>query len=226
MDTPHHQLLTAVTRPGRRERSCPVTTQAPVPGSEAPGGRQHRAWTHHRVGRLLGGEEMQTASGRRSGLSPTSGRTGVRLPVSCSRVWRVMGRRSGPSLAQRSQVTAVGSTPAAPGSVPPGPEPGRRRPVITRHCWVSGLPACPGRFAGVVVEWAEGPPGWSVPRWRGRVVYIVDDGGQARCWSRRGSTPRTCRRPAAETGRAVAAEPGSAAQLHVALNPLRQSPAR
>jgi len=31
----------------------------------------------------------------------------------------------------------------------------------------------------VVVEWAEGPPGRSVPGWRGRVVYIVDDGGQA-----------------------------------------------
>jgi len=90
-----------------------------------------------------------------------------------------VGRRSGPSLTERSQVAAAGSTPAAAGSVAPGPEPSRCRPVITRHCWVSRLPDCPRRFAGVVVEWAEGPPGRSVPGWRGRVVYIVDDGGQA-----------------------------------------------
>ncbi len=43
------------------------------------------------------------------------------------------------------------------------------------------MPDCPGRFAGVVVEWAEGPSAESGtgPVWRSRVVYVVDDGGQA-----------------------------------------------
>ncbi len=46
----------------------------------------------------------------------------------------------------------------------------RPRPVLTRHCWVTGL--CPGRWAGL-------PSGARTVRpaaGKGRVVYAVDDG--------------------------------------------------
>jgi len=33
------------------------------------------------------------------------------------------------------------------------------------------LPDCPGRFAGLVVEWSPGP---AAAGWLGRVVYVVD----------------------------------------------------
>jgi len=81
----------------------------------------------------------------------------------------------GPTLAERSGPSPAGPALTAPSH--PGPSSGRRRPVITRHCWVSGLPDCPGRFAGLVVEWSPAPAGAG---WLGRVVYVIDDdAGQA-----------------------------------------------
>jgi len=31
----------------------------------------------------------------------------------------------------------------------------RPRPVLTRHCWVTGLPEYPGRWAGLLAEWRQ-----------------------------------------------------------------------
>jgi hypothetical protein len=42
-----------------------------------------------------------------------------------------------------------------------------------RHCWVSGPPGDPGRWPGLLAEWARRDGGWF-----GRVVYAVDDGGR------------------------------------------------
>ncbi len=57
-----------------------------------------------------------------------------------------MSSRRGPTLAERSAGTAV--------EVGAEPEPAalqdRPRPVLTRHCWVTGLSACPGRWAGLL----------------------------------------------------------------------------
>ena len=50
---------------------------------------------------------------------------------------------------------------------------GRPRPVLTRHCWVTGLPDCPGRWAGLVAEWRQDTDAGG---WQGRVVYAVSDG--------------------------------------------------
>jgi len=47
----------------------------------------------------------------------------------------------------------------------------RDRAVGARHCWVSGLPGDPGRWPGLLAEWAQRDGGWF-----GRVVYAVDDG--------------------------------------------------
>jgi len=49
----------------------------------------------------------------------------------------------------------------------------RPRPVLTRHCWVTGLPECPGRWAGLLAEWRQDT---DAAGWQGRVVYAVDDG--------------------------------------------------
>lgn len=49
-----------------------------------------------------------------------------------------------------------------------------RRAVVTRHCWVTGLPDCPGRWAGLLIEWRREP---DTGRWSGRVVYCVDEAG-------------------------------------------------
>jgi len=50
----------------------------------------------------------------------------------------------------------------------------RPRPVLTRHCWVTGLPECPGRWAGLLAEWRQDTEAGG---WQGRLVYAVDDGG-------------------------------------------------
>ena len=47
------------------------------------------------------------------------------------------------------------------------------RPVLTRHCWVTGLPDCPGRWAGLLAQWRQDTDAGG---WQGRVVYAVDDG--------------------------------------------------
>ena len=49
----------------------------------------------------------------------------------------------------------------------------RPRPVLTRHCWVSALPECPGHWAGLLAEWRQDREAGG---WQGRVVYAVDDG--------------------------------------------------
>lgn len=85
-----------------------------------------------------------------------------------------MHRRQGPTLAERSGLSAPGPAPSAEPPTAPLPVPHRSRPVVTRHCWVSGLPDRPGRWAGLLVEWRQESGG----RWAGRVAYVVaDDAG-------------------------------------------------
>ena len=89
-----------------------------------------------------------------------------------------MSRGRGPTLAQRSAASAAGTAPTAPAAeVVADPElaalQGRPRPVLTRHCWVTGLPDCPGRWAGLVAEWRQDSHAGG---WQGRVVYAVDEG--------------------------------------------------
>jgi hypothetical protein len=91
-----------------------------------------------------------------------------------------MSRRHGPSLTERGLAGArpVSTRPAdaphdqARPDEAPGPE-DRPRPVLHRHCWVTGLPARPGRWAGLVAEWRQDREAGG---WQGRVVYAVDDG--------------------------------------------------
>lgn len=64
-----------------------------------------------------------------------------------------MTRGRGPTLAGRA---AAGSASAAP-----APEPDlvalqdRPRSVLTRHCWVTGLPQYPWRWAGLLAKWRQ-----------------------------------------------------------------------
>jgi hypothetical protein len=94
-----------------------------------------------------------------------------------------MSRRHGPSLTERG---LAGARPAPPPDSPPSSssssppaaeEPAvpedRPRAVLHRHCWVTGLPARPGRWAGLVAEWRQDREAGG---WQGRVVYAVDDG--------------------------------------------------
>jgi hypothetical protein len=85
-----------------------------------------------------------------------------------------MGRRSGPTLAER------GLLPTRLGPPPPlaatADRERRGHAVVARHCWVAGPPDCPGRWAGLLVEWRQEPDSG---RWAGRVVYVVDDAGRS-----------------------------------------------
>ena len=81
-----------------------------------------------------------------------------------------MGRRSGPTLADR---LAASTRPPAP--VAEEPEAARERPVVARHCWVAGLPGSPGRHPGLLAEWRHDA---TTGRWLGRVVYAVDESGR------------------------------------------------
>ncbi len=78
-----------------------------------------------------------------------------------------MSRGTGRTLADRSGASSA-ATPAAEPSLP------QSRRVITRHCWVEGLPDCLGRFAGLLSEWRQEADG----RWCGRVVYVLEEAGQ------------------------------------------------
>jgi len=49
----------------------------------------------------------------------------------------------------------------------------RPRQVLTRHCWVTGLPECPGRWAGPLAEWRQDT---TLVAGRADLVYAVDDG--------------------------------------------------
>ena len=81
-----------------------------------------------------------------------------------------MSRGHGPTLAERS---AMG-TPAEVGADPDLADlQDRPRPVLTRHCWVTGLPECPGRWAGLLAEWRQDT---AADGWQGRVVQAVDNG--------------------------------------------------
>ncbi|GAB3689123.1 hypothetical protein [Angustibacter aerolatus] len=82
---------------------------------------------------------------------------------------------------RRPVPTPAPATTSAPALAPaPGEPPGITRPVAAgppvsrRHCWVLGPPDAPGRWPGLLVEWAR-----TGDVWRGRVVYVVDDEGQA-----------------------------------------------
>ncbi len=74
-----------------------------------------------------------------------------------------MGRREGPTLAERSAAGRAVDGPV--GAVD------RPRPAGRRHCWVTGRAAHPGRWPGLLVEWRRGPG--AAPGWEGRVVYVV-----------------------------------------------------
>jgi len=78
--------------------------------------------------------------------------------------------RRGPTLAKRS---AVGT--AVEGAVDRDLAAlrDRPRPILTRHCWVTGLPECPGRWAELLAGWRQDREAGG---WQGRVVYAVDDG--------------------------------------------------
>ena len=81
-----------------------------------------------------------------------------------------MGRRTGPTLADRTAASATDDR-----SAPDDAEGTRERPVVARHCWVAGLPGSPGRHPGLLAEWrADASSG----RWLGRVVYAVDEQGR------------------------------------------------
>jgi hypothetical protein len=95
-----------------------------------------------------------------------------------------MGRRRGPTLAERSGRSpgpvdhatfsgddgpgdsAAGATP--PSDTPPGDmaRSGPRR----RHCWVAGPGDGSGPWPGLVVQWHREDGGW-----RARVVYVVGE---------------------------------------------------
>jgi hypothetical protein len=81
-----------------------------------------------------------------------------------------MSRRRGPTLAERSGVGPAGQVGADPELAALQDRP---RLVLTRHCWVTGLPDCPGRWAGLLAEWRQDTDAGG---WQGRVVYAVDDG--------------------------------------------------
>ncbi len=83
-----------------------------------------------------------------------------------------MGRRSGPTLADRLTASTRSAAPPAT----EGTAPSRERPVVVRHCWVSGVPGSPGRHPGLLAEWRHDPATGS---WSGRVVYALDDHGRA-----------------------------------------------
>ena len=82
-----------------------------------------------------------------------------------------MSRRRGPTLAERSAGSRAARAHAAGPAAEPADGEGRVRPVVTRHCWVTGLPERPGRWAGLLAEWRS-----DAGEWHGRVVYAVDDG--------------------------------------------------
>ena len=81
-----------------------------------------------------------------------------------------MSRGRSPTLAERSAVGTAGQVDA---DLELAALRDRPRPVLTRHCWVTGLPECPGRWAGLLAEWRQDTDAGG---WQGRVVYAVDDG--------------------------------------------------
>jgi len=81
-----------------------------------------------------------------------------------------MSRRRGPILADRN---AVGTAEEGGVDLDLAALQDRPRPVLTRHCWVTGLPEYPGRWAGLLAEWRQDR---AAGGWQGRVVYAVNDG--------------------------------------------------
>jgi len=81
-----------------------------------------------------------------------------------------MSRGHSSTLAERNAVGPAGEVGADPELAALQDRP---RPVLTRHSWVTGLPECPGRWAGLLAEWRQDRAGGG---WQGRVVYAVDDG--------------------------------------------------
>lgn len=78
-----------------------------------------------------------------------------------------MSRGTGRTLADRSGQSAGPTATSEPPAL-------MTRRVVTRHCWVEGLPDCLGRFAGLLSEWRQEADG----RWSGRVVYVLEEAGQ------------------------------------------------
>lgn len=98
-----------------------------------------------------------------------------------------MGRRCGPTLAERSAAARPAAerdadSASAPVDARPHPGPGEptagdaatgeplRRGPRRRHCWVAGPGGGSGPWPGLVVEWQRDDGGW-----RARVVYVVGE---------------------------------------------------
>jgi hypothetical protein len=85
-----------------------------------------------------------------------------------------MGRRGGPTLAERSAAARRLTAPddaEAPGDVD------QDRPTSSprqRHCWVHTPEAPSEPRPGLVIEWRQTATGWQA-----RVVYALDDGDRA-----------------------------------------------
>jgi hypothetical protein len=77
-----------------------------------------------------------------------------------------MGRRGGPTLAERSATARAGGDREADQVVADATRRGPRR----RHCWVTGPGDGSGPWPGLVVEWHRGEGGW-----RARVIYLVGE---------------------------------------------------
>ncbi len=82
-----------------------------------------------------------------------------------------MSRGRGPTLAERSAAAAPAAEAVADPDLAALQD--RPRPVLTRHCWVTGLPDCRGRWAGLVAEWRQDREAGGL---QGLVVYAVDEG--------------------------------------------------
>lgn len=86
-----------------------------------------------------------------------------------------MSRGVGLTLAERSGGRVPTSHAPGPVADPAARAQERVRPVVTRHCWVSGLPDRPGGWPGLLVEWRQET---GSGQWFGRVMYVVDDNGR------------------------------------------------
>ncbi len=113
--------------------------------------RKLRCWCHQRTIVIKRGAESFSPKGEKR-RSPTLKSNPVRqalrerpAPLVPMRLQYVTRNR----LSERSAVGTAGQVDADPevAALP--------RPILTRHCWVTGLSECPGRWAGLLAEWRQ-----------------------------------------------------------------------
>jgi hypothetical protein len=121
--------------------SCPQAQRGGEPGA-LPGHSHGELAADGRLSKVDGG-----AATRRQANMRSSGCHAVSVAGG-------MSRRTGLTLAERGLLASAPSSSAAPNaaSVAGGDQQGRSRPVVARHCWVTGLPDRPGRWAGLLAE--------------------------------------------------------------------------